>query len=293
MEEIESRPRPSSSRQPLALVLAVASGVAAAWIVAPPSIPRRWVAAVAIAVSAVWACALHLAQRRHERERRDLRARSESAERELRRSRDERRRLDVELNPHFVFSSLHAVSALMGRDAAGANRVLSLLGEVIRGALVRKEAADVALEDEIDALAPILEIENVRFGERLRIHWVVSDETLDARVPPRLLHALVELLIQHASVRAGAAREITVRADRAGPRLALTLTDPTVTALDLRPQPVGPGTDFVAVSSRLAQLFGDQHTLEIRVEPETGARIGLTLPWRDEDTTDPHPTSRS
>src|SRR6185369_5823230 len=104
--------------------------------------------------------------------------------------------LQMQLNPHFLFNTLHAISALMHKDVDAADRMMTRLSELLRYALESTEAQEVPLEQELAFLKRYLEIEQTRFGKRLEIDMRIDPETLPAYVPNLILQPIVENAIQ-------------------------------------------------------------------------------------------------
>src|SRR5262249_18267398 len=106
--------------------------------------------------------------------------------------------LRLQLQPHFLFNTLHAISTLMHRDVDAADGMMGRLSELLRLTLERGSAAEVPLADELEALDHYLAIEQTWFPDRLRVRRTIAAETLDARVPAFLLQPLVENAVRHA-----------------------------------------------------------------------------------------------
>jgi len=105
--------------------------------------------------------------------------------------------LKMQLQPHFLFNTLHAISALLYRDAESADRMISRLSDFLRLTLDSAGVQEVPLKREMEYLDKYLEIEQVRFGERLEVVRKVDSDTLDLLVPNLLLQPLVENAVRH------------------------------------------------------------------------------------------------
>src|SRR6185436_2188493 len=141
--------------------------------------------ALIVGAIAVFAQGFHYYREYLERERRALQLETELARAEL-------QVLRMQINPHFLFNTLHAVTALMSTDVRGAERTLTLLGDLLRRSLADDGVQEVPLEHELDFIGRYLEIEKVRLGTRLAVELDVDDECRDVLVPNLVLHPLVE-----------------------------------------------------------------------------------------------------
>src|SRR5260221_1277078 len=95
--------------------------------------------------------------------------------------------LQMQLNPHFLFNTLHSISSLMHKDVEAADRMITRLGDLLRAALAGADTQEVTLRQELEFLERYLEIEQTRFGDRLMGKLDIAPATLDARVPNRIL----------------------------------------------------------------------------------------------------------
>ncbi|MFP2927029.1 sensor histidine kinase [Pyxidicoccus sp. 3LG] len=133
--------------------------------------------------------------------------------------------LRSQLRPHFLFNTLHAISALMHRDVNAADRMVGQLSELLRASLERDGRHEVPLSEELDLLAPYLDIERTRFSDRLQVELDVASDARDALVPPLLLQPLVENAIRHGIAPRRGPGRVQVRATRTGERLSVEVRD--------------------------------------------------------------------
>ncbi|HEX6739471.1 MAG TPA: histidine kinase, partial [Vicinamibacteria bacterium] len=112
-------------------------------------------------------------------------------------ARAELQRLRAQLEPHFLFNTLNAVATLVHGNPAAAEHMILLLSDLLRRALAERDEHEVPLREELEFLDRYLEIEQVRFRERLVVERQIEPDSLDAVVPPLLLHPLVENAIRH------------------------------------------------------------------------------------------------
>ncbi|GLC26391.1 sensor histidine kinase [Roseisolibacter agri] len=184
--------------------------------------------------------------------------------------------IKMQVHPHFLFNTLHAVSVLITEDPATARAMVVHLGDFLRATLARAGLAEVPLRDELELLAHYLDVERLRFGDRLVVEVDATDEVLDAYVPDLILQPLAENAIKHGvSTRTGAHR-IRVCAVRRGARLELTVEDDGANDV---PSDVREGIGLRSTRSRLAHLYGDEGMLTLAPRPDGGARATVSLPY--------------
>ena len=208
-----------------------------------------------------------------------------SQERELRASELETRlaqarlqALQMQLNPHFLFNTLHAISSLMHKNVDAADRMLTRLSDLLRHALESTHTQVVPLRDELEFLGRYLEIEQTRFGPRLAVRYDVAPDTLEAEVPNLILQPLVENAIRHGIEPVAAAGQIELYARREAGMLLLRVWDngkglPPGTTLD-------EGVGLANTRARLQQLYGAGHRFEAGNCPEGGFAVRVVIPWR-------------
>jgi signal transduction histidine kinase len=186
--------------------------------------------------------------------------------------------LQQQLHPHFLFNTLHAVSALMHRDVEAANRVLVRLSDLLRMSLDSGSQKEWRLSRELEFIDKYLEIEKARFGDRLTMDFDVDADTFDAYVPALILQPLVENAIKHGVAPHTAHGHIGIRAKNVDGVLQLSVSDNgpgPVTADKVR---VG-GIGLTNIRSRLNHHFGELGRLYLDRKSD-GFSAQITLPFR-------------
>ncbi|HEU5209084.1 MAG TPA: histidine kinase [Longimicrobiales bacterium] len=206
--------------------------------------------------------------RRREREALVLQKRLAEAELHL---------LKTQLQPHFLFNTLHAISALMHRDVRAADRMLTRLSELLRVTLEHVGTSEVTLRDELDFLKPYVEIERTRLGERLNVTLDIAPDTLHAAVPHMILQPLVENAVRHAIAPRAAGGHIIVSSRRDVDRLELQVVDDGTGRGDGRH---GSGVGLSNTRARLETLYGTDYRFDAGPAPEGGFRAAISIPFR-------------
>jgi signal transduction histidine kinase len=185
--------------------------------------------------------------------------------------------LRTQLDPHFLFNTLNAVSALVERDPEGVQRMIARLSELLRHTLDGSDRQEVPLEEEMGLVQRYLEIMEVRFQGRLTV-TVDVDSALDhARVPSLILQPLVENAIKHGVSRRPGPGRIEISARRDGDRLVLRVHDDG-------DAPAGEPRDGVGLANtreRLRQLYGERQSLAVGPAPEGGFLAEVALPYHE------------
>jgi signal transduction histidine kinase len=215
---------------------------------------------------AALAQAIDLTRRQRQTEAEAARLRAEFAEARL-------GRLTDQLQPHFLFNSLQAISTLLHRDPIRADEVLGHLSLVLRGALDRGDRPIVSLAEELELVRPYLDLVQARFGDRLAIDVDVSPELLSLSVPPLFLQPLVENAVEHGVERSDGPARIRIEGRREVDSLRLSV-------LDNGP---GPSTDRRGIGlrntrDRIVHLFGPAATIELTSVETGGAEARIRLP---------------
>lgn len=195
--------------------------------------------------------------------------------------------LQMQLNPHFLFNSLHSISALMHEDVERADAMIARLSDLLRAALDSSDTQEVPLRKEFDLLAHYLAIEQIRFGERLEVEINAPAEILEAQVPNLILQPLVENAIRHGIEPRAKQGRIQLRGERSNGALVLEVSDNGPGFSSSREEGVG----LSNTRSRLRTLYGEEHGFELRQSREGGLLVRLTIPFRT--ASESHENSRS
>ena len=187
--------------------------------------------------------------------------------------------LRTQLQPHFLFNTLNAASVLaLKGETHGTIRMLSRLSDLLRLTLESTAAQEVTLREELEFLEKYLEIERVRFHDRLSVETAVETAALDAAVPQLLTQPLVENAVRHGIARQVGPGRIEVRAALRGRTLRLEVRD-TGPGLD-GDRPVREGIGLSNTRARLARLYGGAHRFALEDAPGGGARVVVEIPFR-------------
>lgn len=188
--------------------------------------------------------------------------------------------LRAQLNPHVLFNTLNAVSVLaMKGDQAAVVRVVGLLSDILRSCLDEARGQEGSLADELELVESYLEIQRIRFADRLTIELDADPDSLGARVPTLVLQPLVENAVTHGVANDPGPGRISIRARRENGALCLTVADsgPGFGASPHR----GRGVGLASVEERLRQLYGDAQRVTTGTSPGGGASVSLVFPYRD------------
>jgi LytS/YehU family sensor histidine kinase len=202
-----------------------------------------------------------------EAESRALEARVLAVEAEL-------RALRAQIDPHFLFNSLHSIGALAGTDPSAARGMSQRLADFLRASLKFGAMSEISLADELALAEHYLSVEQVRFGSRLRIDLRVAADTTSCRVPPLILQPLVENAVTHGIANLIDGGTISVSTARTVDRLEIAIENPCDP--DRRAQP-GTGVGLENVRLRLEALFGRRARLDV-VRAADRFRVEVTLP---------------
>ncbi|MEM7585870.1 MAG: histidine kinase [Acidobacteriota bacterium] len=184
--------------------------------------------------------------------------------------------LRMQLQPHFLFNTLHAVSALMDEDVPAARRMIARLSELLRITLGSDGEPEVSLEREIEVLERYLDIERVRFGDRLQVDYEIDEAARSMLVPTLLLQPLVENSVRHAIAPHSRQGRIVIGARVESAKLKLSVADdgPGIQESPAEEEGIG----LANTRARLEQRYGDAASFELQNGRDRGLEVRISLP---------------
>jgi two-component system LytT family sensor kinase len=187
--------------------------------------------------------------------------------------------LQRQLHPHFLFNTLHTISALMHRDIDAADAMLAKLSDLLRLTLERVGTQLVPLKDELDFIHKYLDIERTRYGERLHTTFVIEPDTLGASVPNFVLQPIVENALRHGiGPKVGGGR-VEVRAHHNGDWLQLVVQDDGYGVPPDKLDAFNTGVGLSNTRSRLEHLYPGNHTFEFQTPAGGGLAVTIVIPF--------------
>ncbi len=200
--------------------------------------------------------------------------------------------LRYQLNPHFLFNTLNSISTLvLLKQTEPANAMLTRLSSFLRYSLSNEPTGRVTVAQEVETLKLYLDIERMRFEERLRTTFAIDPASEPGLLPSLLLQPLVENAIKYAVATQEAGAEITISTQLVGPNLRITVSDTgpglQTEASDNRltgvsfdgGEPVSTGVGLANTRDRLGQAYGEQHRFEVFDPPEGGFAVQIEIPF--------------
>ncbi|PTS81514.1 sensor histidine kinase [Sphingomonas sp. HMWF008] len=200
--------------------------------------------------------------------------------------------LRYQLNPHFLFNTLNSISTLvLLKETERANAMLGRLSSFLRYTLANEPTAQVTVQQEFETLKLYLEIEKMRFEERLRPSFEVDPRVAKARLPSLLLQPLVENAIKYAVTPQEDGAEIAVVARLAGDRVQIVVSDTgpglneakNRSSVSVAVQSLSTGVGLANIRERLAQAYGPDHSFEMRSIPGGGFGVEIEIPFQLEE----------
>jgi two-component system, LytTR family, sensor kinase len=195
--------------------------------------------------------------------------------------------LKSHLQPHFLFNTMHSISALMLTDVRTADKMMSRLSDLLRLSLENSEIQTTRLSRELEFAGSYLEIEKLRFEDRLNIVLDIAPETLDAQVPSLLLQPLVENAVRHGISKLSAGGQISIAANRDGNDLHLRVRDNGPGLTTAADATSSTGLGIRTTRERLRTLYGDNQRLDTQDVPNGGVEVSVKIPFQIEPQSPP------
>jgi two-component system, LytTR family, sensor kinase len=192
------------------------------------------------------------------------------------------RALKMQLHPHFLFNTLHSISSLVLEDPPKANSMIARLGDFLRLTVDNSEQQLVTLKEETEFLRCYLDIEQVRFGDRLTVAFELEPQTLSAQVPHLILQPVVENAIQHAIAPRSARGHINIEAKRLNSLLRIAIRDNGPGISSNANLPWKQGVGLTNVRTRLQQIYGPDFRFELMNASEGGLTAVMEIPFERE-----------
>ncbi|REJ79287.1 MAG: hypothetical protein DWQ47_00650 [Acidobacteria bacterium] len=188
--------------------------------------------------------------------------------------------LKMQLQPHFLFNTLNSLSSLALEDPRQTVHMISRLGDFLRMTVDSNGTQTVSLEKELDFLKNYLEIEKVRFRDRLEPEFDIDPHTLDLEVPNLLLQPGVENAIKHGVSKSMSAGRIRVSSSRREDRLVLEIFNDGPPSNGRQEGKLKEGVGIANTRERLRQIYGEDFELDFELIPAGGAKLTISLPLR-------------
>jgi two-component system, LytTR family, sensor kinase len=189
--------------------------------------------------------------------------------------------LRYQLNPHFLFNALNAVSTLvLDGNAPAATRMLAQIGDLLRTILDGETKLEIPLSEEISFIEQYLSIEKTRLGSRLRVDLSIAPETLDALVPGMLLQPLVENAVRHGAAPLIDGGEVYVMSRLQNGNLYVIVRNSGPPTQPRHQSDASAGIGLRNTAERLETLYSGRHTFELEWLPLGGCQVIIELPFR-------------
>jgi two-component system LytT family sensor kinase len=189
--------------------------------------------------------------------------------------------LKMQLQPHFLFNTLHSISALLSQDTEAARRMITRLGDFLRMTLENSGSEEVTLQQEIEFLSCYLAIERIRFQDRLTTRIEIPSDTLNAKVPNLILQPIVENAIRHGIAPRSTPGLIEIEAKHLDGHIRIQVRDngPGLTEHRISENPSNRGLGLANTEKRLESLYGQQHLFDLRNSPNGGFVVTMEFPF--------------
>jgi two-component system LytT family sensor kinase len=192
--------------------------------------------------------------------------------------------LKMQLHPHFLFNTLHSISALLNKDPESARKMITRLGDFLRLTLENSGSQEVTLQQEMEFLSCYLEIERIRFQDRLVTRIDVTSQALAAKVPNLILQPIVENAIRHGIAPRSTAGLIEIAAEQRNGSLRIQVRDngPGIPAHRTSENLFSKGVGLANTETRLERLYGADHVFDLSNDPAGGLIVTLEIPFHED-----------
>ena len=188
--------------------------------------------------------------------------------------------LQMQLKPHFLFNTLNSIASLIHENPRAADEMIGSLSDFLRLTLETSDRSEITLSEELEYLDHYLTIEQIRFGERLRVEKQIEPAALNSLVPVLILQPLVENAVKHGVEKQLAPVLVRITATRAGDFLRLEVSD---NGPGLKNAPMGKLNEGVGLSNtraRLQEVAGNVSSLNFCLPSQGGLVAEIQIPWR-------------
>jgi two-component system LytT family sensor kinase len=195
--------------------------------------------------------------------------------------------LKMQLHPHFLFNTLHSISALLTQDTEAARTMITRLGDFLRLTLENSGSEEVTLQQEMEFLTCYLAIERIRFQDRLLTRVDVDDDALDAKVPNLILQPIVENAIRHGIALRSTPGLIEIEAKHLNGLVRIQVRDngPGLSEHRISENLFNRGLGLANTGQRLERLYGSRHLFDLRNNPNGGFVVTMEIPFHHDRST--------
>lgn len=195
--------------------------------------------------------------------------------------------LKMQLHPHFLFNTLHSISALLTQDTEAARTMITRLGDFLRLTLENSGSEEVTLQQEMEFLTCYLAIERIRFQDRLLTRIDVDDDALDAKVPNLILQPIVENAIRHGIAPRSTPGLIEIEAKHLNGLVRIQVRDngPGLSEHRISENLFNRGLGLANTGQRLERLYGSRHLFDLRNNPNGGFVVTMEIPFHHDGST--------
>ncbi|MEZ5306309.1 MAG: histidine kinase [Pyrinomonadaceae bacterium] len=190
--------------------------------------------------------------------------------------------LKMQLQPHFLFNTLNSISSLVASNPVQAQEMIAKLGDFLRMTLDSNESQMVTLREEVNFLRSYLEIEQIRFFDKMQIVFDIPDDTLEALLPHLLLQPIVENSVKHGMSQLTKDGKIEISSAASKGSLEIKIRDNGETAIPVNTSDDENKTGLANVRSRLEHIYGEKFVFEMTHEPAQGTTVSISIPFTEE-----------